>query len=121
MLVADILHSCADVGVAEAAVASIGGDFAESLRAEASHIGVSVGALTVALVSSFTIDATERDWRQLMAALAGEDHPVLSGLRTIPERMLVRPASVPRGPPRRRDQLVPALTSAAPASLSAPG
>ena len=39
MLVSDLLHSCANESVAEAAVASIGGAFALDVHAEASGLG----------------------------------------------------------------------------------
>lgn len=88
MLMADILHSCTDEGIAAAAVASIGGPFAAAIRAEATRSGLTVGALTASLVTSFARDATERDWRDLSAAIMGADHPVLSGLQTMAERAL---------------------------------
>ena len=88
MLLADILHSCTDEGVAAAAVASIGGPFAAAVRAEAARVGMTVGALTASLVSGFARDASERDWRELSAAMAGADHPVLAGLQVMAERAL---------------------------------
>lgn len=103
MLIADILHSCRDEGIAAAAVASIGGAFAASLRAEAGRAGLSVGALTSSLVSRFARDASERDWRDLALAMAGADHPVLSGLQAMAERSLAeRAASPPQARPRAR-------------------
>ena len=101
MLVADILHSCTDEGIAGAAVASIGGDFAARLRSEAARSGLSVGALTSSLVVRFARDANERDWRDLALATAGVDQPVLSGLRAIAERMLARRDVAARRPPSR--------------------
>ena len=86
MLMADMLHSCTDEGIAAAAVASIGGPFARAIRAEADRRGVSVGALTASLVSSFARNASERDWRDLMVAMAGSDVPVLTGLQAMAER-----------------------------------
>lgn len=88
MLMADILHSCTDEGIAAAAVASIGGPFAMTVRTEADRRGVSVGALTASLVSSFARNASERDWRDLMLAMAGSDVPVLTGLQAMAERAL---------------------------------
>lgn len=103
MLMAEILHSCADEGIAEAAVASIGGAFASEMRAEAARSGLSVGALTGDLISGFAIDATERDWRQLAAGMEGADHPVLRGVQSMAEAMLRRrhrPSPSSRRPPR---------------------
>ena len=120
MLVADILHSCIDEGIAGAAVASIGGAFAARLQGEAAHSGLSVGAFTGALVRRFARDATERDWRDLAAAMDGVDHPVLSGLQAMAERMLAgRDVVMRRMPPR---DAVPLLRPApsAPGSLCCP-
>jgi hypothetical protein len=88
MLIADILHSCTDEGVAGAAVASIGGAFAAAVRAEADRCGLSVGALTASLVVEFARHASERDWRDISAAMAKSDQPVLSGLQAMTERGL---------------------------------
>ena len=105
MLVADILHSCTHEHVAAAAVASIGGDFAAAMRSEAERSGLSVGALTASLVSAFTTAATERDWRQLTEAMAGEDHALLCGLRTVAERMLRKRAALARPPMAQRERV----------------
>ncbi len=83
MLVSDLLHSCANEGVAEAAVASIGGSVASTMQAEAQERGVSVGFLAAGFVRSFAREATERDWRDLVEAVRNQDAPVLSGLRVI--------------------------------------
>ena len=88
MLMADILHSCTDEGIAAAAVASIGGPFAAAVRAEAERAGLTVGAFTASLVSGFARHASERDWRELSLAMAGADHPVLAGLQGMTERAL---------------------------------
>ena len=97
MIVADILHSLSDRAVAEAAVISIGGDFAATMKSQAAHRGVTVGGLTVSLVSGFAVAASERDWRVLISKMAGQDHPVLAGLRVIAEQMLHRQGvDVPR-------------------------
>ena len=97
MIVADILHSLSDKAVAEAAVMSIGGDFAATMKSQAARGGMTVGGLTVSLVSGFAVAASERDWRVLMSKMAGQDHPVLAGLRVIAEHMLHRQGvDVPR-------------------------
>lgn len=90
MIVADILHSLSDKAVAEAAVVSIGGDFAATMKSQAIRRGTTLGGLTVSLVSGFAIAASERDWRLLTSKMAGQDHPVLVGLRVIVEQMLHR-------------------------------
>ena len=101
MLMAEILHSCTDEGIAAAAVASIGGSFAAAVRAEAESAGLSVGALTASLVSGFARDASERDWRELSVAMAGADQPVLAGLQAMAERALRHRARAARVRPLR--------------------
>jgi hypothetical protein len=83
MLVSDLLHSCANECVAEAAVASIGVRFAAELQAEAEDNGVSVGYLAATCIRRFAREAGERDWRDLLDAVRGQDFPVLSGLQMI--------------------------------------
>lgn len=117
MLMAEILHSCADEGIAAAAVASIGGSFAAAIRAEAARSGLSVGALTGSLVSGFARNASERDWRELAAAMAGADHPVLSGLQAMAERALRHREHAVRLRPARDG--VPTLRSGVPAAPAA--
>ena len=110
MIVADILHSLSDKAVAEAAVMSIGGDFAATMKSQAARAGMTVCGLTVSLVSGFAVAASERDWRVLMSKMAGQDHPILAGLRGIAEHMLHRQGiDVPRV---RHTVMAPAYTSA---------
>ena len=99
MLVADLLHSCANDFVAEAAVSSIGGEFTTQMRAEADRRGVSVGHLASTGVRSFARMASERDWRELTEATRGEDTPVLAGLKVI----LLRQTRVHRDDDRRSE------------------
>ena len=101
MLMSDILHSCTDPGIAAAAVASIGGTFAAAIRLEADRRGLSVGALTASLVASFARNASERDWRDLSAAIAGADQPVLSGLQAMAEHALRHSDHATRARPLR--------------------
>ena len=93
MLVSDILHSCGNERVAEAAVSSIGGEFAERVRALASRCEITVGDLVGRLVRRFAADAAERDWRFVMAAMNGKDLPVLCGLRAIVDTMMRNPTT----------------------------
>lgn len=115
MLLAEILHSCADAGIAEAAVASIGGPFAARMRLEAARSEMSLGALTGSLVSGFAAEAGERDWRELTASMARADQPVLTGVQLMAERMLARRAHQPR-PRALRDAPSP-RPAAAPAAV----
>ena len=115
MLMAEILHSCTDEGIAAAAVASIGGPFAAAVGAEAERSGLSIGALTASLVASFARDASERDWRELSIAMAGADHPVLKGLQAMAERALRHREHATRVRPPRG-----ALRALQPGSLAGP-
>ena len=83
MLVSDLLHSCANDRVAAAAVSSIGGDFALHVQNLADDEGASVGSYTARVVRAFAMGATEREWRDLVFAVRGQDHPVLAGLQVI--------------------------------------
>ncbi len=86
MLVSDLLHSCANDRVAAAAVSSIGGEFAVRVQRMAREDNLSVGAYTSQVVRAFALGATERDWRALVFATRGHDHPVLAGLQAILDR-----------------------------------
>ena len=83
MLVSDLLHSCANDRVAEAAISSIGGPFASRLQREAESHGVSLGGLASGRVRTFARQASERDWRDLARAVRNQDFPVLTGLQVI--------------------------------------
>ncbi len=91
MLVGDILHSCGNERVAEAAVVSIGGEFADRLRILAGRCDLSVGDLVGRLVRRFAIEAAERDWRFVISAMDGKDLPVLCGLRAVIDSMMRNP------------------------------
>ena len=86
MLVSDLLHSCTNDRVAAAAVCSIGGAFAFHVQVKADEHGLTIGAYVARIVREFAVGATERDWRDLMMACRGADHPVLAGLQLIVDR-----------------------------------
>ena len=90
MLIADILHSCSNEGIAEAAVASIGGSLARDMRAEAARSNRTLGALAASFVRSFSSEASERDWRDLRDATRGSEVPLLNGLAVISTAMMAR-------------------------------
>ena len=109
MLLSDLLHSCANECVAEAAVISIGGSLASVIQSEAEERGVSVGFLAASFVRSFARHASERDWRDLVEAVRGQDVPVLSGLRVI----LTKPSQGRGRAEMRYDLRGPALPTSA--------
>ena len=91
MVINDIVNSCSNEYVAEAAVASIGGTFARRVREAASRRGVRPGAFAATMVMSFRSRAHAREFDALQHAVAGDDQPVLSGFRLIVEPALDDP------------------------------
>jgi hypothetical protein len=88
MLVDDIFHSCSHEKVAQAAVACIGGAFADRVRYVAAVRGVTPGALAASAVRRFDRTASG-DARDILGrALRGTDQPILHGLRLILEPSL---------------------------------
>jgi hypothetical protein len=83
MLIADLIHSCSNDKVAQAAVACIGGCFAERVRAVARKKGVSVGKFVVVAVRDFARRADEAAHEELRAKIVGDDQPLLKGLREV--------------------------------------
>ena len=73
MVIADMIHSCSNANVAEAAVCCIGGEFAERVHAAARKNGVNAGRLN--------------------RKIAGADQPVLRGLVHVLEPALEEDAS----------------------------
>ncbi len=88
MVIQDIMNSCSNEKVAEAAVASIGGTFARRVRETAKRRGVRPGALAASAVLRFRSDARSTEFEALQRALAGEDLPLLRGFALIVEPAL---------------------------------
>jgi hypothetical protein len=87
-LIADLIHSCSNEKIAQAAVASIGGGFAERVRAAACENGVSPGRFVAVIVRDFGRRANEQTRHNLRLKIAGADQPILFGLRHIIESAL---------------------------------
>ena len=83
MLTRDIIVSCSNAKVAQAALASIGGPFASRVEAHAEGLGIEAGELAADIVRRFAAQALPQDWDSLVQAMAGHDQPVLAGLRHI--------------------------------------
>jgi hypothetical protein len=90
MLVADLIHSCSNDKVAQAALACIGGHFADRVRAVAHERGVNVGRFVVAVVRDYGRRADDAAQEALRARIMGDDQPLLKGLREVLERALER-------------------------------
>ncbi|WP_156898136.1 hypothetical protein [Methylocapsa acidiphila] len=82
-MIAEIVHSCSNEKVAQAAVASIGSDFAGKVGATASAYGMSIGAFTAHAVRRFDQSVGEDEKKVLRQAMRGSDQPILYGLRRI--------------------------------------
>jgi hypothetical protein len=82
-LVAEIVHTCSNENVAQAAVASLGTEFASKVGATARLKGMSVGAFTARTVRQFDQSVGEKDRQALRDAMKGTDQPILFGLHQI--------------------------------------
>ena len=83
MTLREIIRTCSNAQVAEAALASIGGEFARRFAAEAARRDLPSGALAARLVSNFAASAEKEGWKRADEATRGADQPILSGLRVI--------------------------------------
>jgi hypothetical protein len=88
MLVADLIHSCSNEKVAQAALASIGGRFAERVRVAARERGLSVGKFVSFVVCDFSRRADDAMRESLRELMTGEDLPLLTGLCAVLEPAL---------------------------------
>lgn len=90
MIEREIVWTCSNPHVARAAVASIGGDFAQEFCKDAASRNLTTGLLASKLVREFDRDARDGDWEALDEAIRGADMPILSGLRYILDRAVKR-------------------------------
>jgi hypothetical protein len=109
MLRCEIIRTCSNEKVAEAAVLSVGSPFKDRVALLAAASGSPVGAYVAHLVRRFRDEANESDLAALTRATAGSDMPILDGLRWIVEGMtgdsrgnsaghgLARPGGADRG------------------------
>ncbi len=86
MIYHEIVHTCSNSYVADAAVVSIGGEIAKALADDANRHGTTRGDYAARLVREFASRASACDQRGVVAAARGSDVPVLSGLLYILER-----------------------------------
>jgi len=83
MILQQIVRSCTNAHVARAALASIGGDFAEHFAAEELRWNLPPGMLTTLIVKGFWDQAGLDQRENLSEAAHGADQPILSGPRYI--------------------------------------
>ncbi len=88
MLVADLIHSCSNEMVAQAALMCIGGRFAERVRVAAQEKGLSVGRFVSVVVRDFARRADDNVRDALRERITGDDQPLLKGLRAVLEPAL---------------------------------
>jgi hypothetical protein len=80
MVIADMIHSCSNANVAEAAVFCIGGAFAERVNVAARRNGVDAGRFVSIVVRDFARRASNETLDGLSKKIAGADQPLLRGL-----------------------------------------
>ncbi|HEY8261633.1 MAG TPA: hypothetical protein VIG55_10515 [Methylosinus sp.] len=88
MLVTDLIHSCSNDKVAQAATCCIGGAFAERVRVAARQSGVSEGRFVAVIVRDFALRADDETRARLARDMANCDQPILDGLRQVVEAAL---------------------------------
>lgn len=88
MLVTDLIHSCSNEMVAQAALSCIGGRFAERVRSAAHEKGMNVGRFVSVVVRDFARRSDESVREALRERITGDDQPLLTGLRAVLELAL---------------------------------
>jgi hypothetical protein len=83
MMLDEIIKSCGNMHIAEAAVRSIGISFAEEVRLSAEERGLSLGAFAAATVRRFDREAPPDVRQALLRTIRRTDQPILAGLRFI--------------------------------------
>jgi hypothetical protein len=82
-LIAEIIHTCSHEKVAQAAVASLGSEFAGKVGVTAGTFGLSVGAFAARAVREFEKSVGEQEKQALRAIMDRTDQPILTGLQAI--------------------------------------
>lgn len=90
MVIVDLINSCSNDKVAQAALACIGGGFAERVRVAAREKGVTVGKFVAMAVREFASRSDEAAQEALRAKVVRDDQPLLRGLREVLETALER-------------------------------
>jgi len=85
MIYHEIVHTCSNCYVADAALISIGGEIARVVADDANRHAMSRGAYAAKLVRDFASHADDGERGRVLAATQGSEQPILSGLRYILE------------------------------------
>ena len=83
MLIEEIVRTCVNEDVAQAAVASIGRRFAGDVADAATNSGMTVGGFTALSVQRFARQGDEGELRSVVAAMSNSQEPLLAGLYRI--------------------------------------
>jgi len=86
MIYHEIVRTCSNAHVAEAAVQSLGGEIALVLSEGADKVAMWRGDFAARMVRDFAESADDGEKGRVLAATQGSQHPILSGLRYILER-----------------------------------
>ena len=86
MIYREIVRTCANSHIAEAAVLSLGGEIARLLSEDAHRVAMSRGDYAALLVRDFAQNADAGEKDRVLNATRGSQQPILSGLRYILER-----------------------------------
>jgi hypothetical protein len=97
VLIDEIVHTCSNEKVAQAAVASLGFAFVSRIKTAADLRGVTIGAFAAKVVREFGDDAQLSERHTVDRAMQRSDHPILRGLQMILEKELEEPSSSGRG------------------------
>ena len=92
----EIIHTCSNERVAQAAVASIGFVFALRVKSTADVYGLSIGAFAARVVCEFGRVADEYERKVVRGAMERSQQPILCGLKTILERKLDAESAIDR-------------------------
>ena len=92
----EVLHSCSNPGVAEAALASMGGVVAANVRAAAARNGLADGAFVAKLVREFREQSCPAIVTTTQEAMRRSELPVLTGLQHILTHALIRRGLIDR-------------------------
>lgn len=88
MMLDEIINTCMNDKVAEAAIASIGVGFRDNVRRLADARDMEAGVFVASLVRKFSWRADEMEKRALYVAMDGAQAPILAGLRYIVETII---------------------------------
>ena len=83
MRLQEVIHTCSNEKVAEAALISLGGAFAKIVAVAAARRGVQLGRLVAELARDFERHMGTCVWTRAEQAMRGADQPVLVGLYVI--------------------------------------